>query len=79
MKFPDHHNFTDKEISNIKLKFDAVNSDKKVILTTEKDYVRLSEVIDAKYLEIKTNFIDHAQDFDKKVVNYIEENLKNVK
>ena len=66
-----HHHFSKKDISNIKSKFDAITSDDKIIVTTEKDYVRLNDELEVTYLEIKTRFIDHAQDFDKKVVNYI--------
>jgi tetraacyldisaccharide 4'-kinase len=71
-QFPDHHHFSKKDISNIKSKFDAITSDHKIIVTTEKDYVRLNDELEVAYLEIKTRFIEHAQDFDKKVVNYIK-------
>jgi tetraacyldisaccharide 4'-kinase len=79
LQFPDHHDFSKKDIAAIKSKFEAIESENKIIVTTEKDYVRLNGELDVKYLEIKTNFIEHAQDFDKKVVNYIESDLKSVK
>ncbi|MFT5777861.1 MAG: tetraacyldisaccharide 4'-kinase [Crocinitomicaceae bacterium] len=43
MAFPDHHNFTSKDIMIIHEKFDTFASRDKVIITTEKDYMRLRE------------------------------------
>lgn len=40
-KFPDHHNFTAKDIKSIKEKFDMFAGGKSIIVTTEKDYLRL--------------------------------------
>lgn len=40
--FPDHHDFTRDDIKNIKEKFVNLKGERKIILTTEKDAVRLS-------------------------------------
>ena len=77
LKYPDHHDFSDKEIDKIKSVFNKISSKKKVTLTTEKDFVRLENQLDAKYLEIKTKFINHGQDFDKKIINYVEQSSRN--
>ena len=77
LKYPDHHDFSEKEISKINTVFNKITSDKKIILTTEKDFVRLENQLDAKYLEIKTKFINHGQDFDKKIINYVEQSSRN--
>jgi tetraacyldisaccharide 4'-kinase len=77
LKYPDHHDFSDKEIKNIKSIFNKISSKKKIILTTEKDFVRLENQLDVKYLEIKTVFINHGQDFDKKIINYVEQSSGN--
>ena len=45
MKFPDHHNYTIGDIERIHQIFDTFASESKVIITTEKDYMRLSEMI----------------------------------
>ena len=42
LKYSDHHNFTSKEIDTIIAKYNAIPSEKKILLTTEKDYRRLS-------------------------------------
>lgn len=39
--FPDHHNFTRKDIEDIKKKFDDMPGMHKIMITTEKDAVRL--------------------------------------
>ena len=41
MEYEDHHPFTAYDLSQIKQKFDQMDSEKKLILTTEKDAVRL--------------------------------------
>ena len=77
LKYPDHHDFSDKEIDKIKSVFNKIPAKKKLTLTTEKDFVRLENQLDAKYLEIKTKFINHGQDFDKKITNYVEQSSRN--
>lgn len=39
--FPDHHNFSRKDISLIKQRYETMNGRNKIIVTTEKDAVRL--------------------------------------
>ncbi len=43
ISFPDHHMFTEKDIDKIHEKFDTFDSDESIILTTEKDKVRLAK------------------------------------
>lgn len=40
--FPDHHNFTRRDIDTIAKRYDELRGDRKYIITTEKDAVRLS-------------------------------------
>ena len=52
MAFPDHHNFTLSDIKGIHEKFGTFEAKNKVIVTTEKDYMRLqqfNEVFFEKY------------------------------
>ncbi|WP_395056796.1 tetraacyldisaccharide 4'-kinase [Flavobacterium sp.] len=72
--YPDHHHFLEKDIIDIKEK--AKN---KIIITTEKDFVRLSEKLKSDnlfYLPIKSSFVNNEDDFDKKIINYVNKNLK---
>ena len=67
--FPDHHNFTEEEISRLEKL--ATNS---IIITTEKDFVRLKGKLPASklyYLPIKSTFIEGADNFNKSVVNFL--------
>ena len=41
LEYEDHHYFTEFDISNLKNEFDKMESDNKIILTTEKDAMRL--------------------------------------
>jgi len=41
LEYEDHHYFTNSDISNLKMTFDNMATDKKIILTTEKDAMRL--------------------------------------
>ncbi len=42
MKFSDHHYFSEEDLQKVQLKFDEIKSDHKIIITTEKDAMRLA-------------------------------------
>lgn len=79
LNFPDHHNFSNKDIELIKSKYENLKSLKKLILTTEKDFVRLSNDINSiYYLEIETTFLgNQKEDFDNLIINHIDQFSKN--
>ena len=79
LKYADHYHFTEKDIEKITTTFDVVKGDKKIILTTEKDYVRsfIDSELDVYYLPIETQFIDHQIDFNKIVTDYVEQGSRN--
>jgi len=59
-KYADHHNFTSKEIENLK--------ERELILTTEKDYVRLEPNLNKfaiYYLPIRTKILNNQDEFLK--------------
>ncbi|MFV8342212.1 tetraacyldisaccharide 4'-kinase [Flavobacterium sp. XS2P39] len=77
LTFPDHHNFTEKDI--LEIKNSAQNN---IIITTEKDYVRLKGSLPAEqlfYLPIKSSFVSGSEDFDKNSINYVERSTANRK
>ena len=43
IEYEDHHLFTSYEMAQLKIQFDAIESDNKIIVTTEKDAVRLEK------------------------------------
>ena len=76
LAFPDHHYFTDKDITTIK---DKAGSN--IIITTEKDYVRLKGAIPEEqlfYLPIQSRFIENKEDFDLSVLIYLENSINNL-
>ena len=71
--FSDHHHFTSAEILDLKQQFESMKSENKIMLTTEKDFVRLSDSIDELYyLEIETKFINKQNEFDSLITNYVK-------
>jgi len=71
IEFPDHHNFSKTDVDKIKNAFGAMHSEKKLILTTEKDFVRLKDNLQISCLKIKTKFINRQNDFDTIIKAYV--------
>lgn len=67
--YPDHHNFTANDIKEIKDK-----STKKLIVTTEKDFVRLKDVglKNLYYLPIKTSLLSNNENFENFVLKHVK-------
>lgn len=76
LKFRDHHNFTDSDIKNIIAEYKKLG-EYKLILTTEKDYVRLKTFDYLKeyiyYWPINV-IIDRKEEFDRCILDYISKN-----
>lgn len=69
LNFPDHHNFSESELQEIKKK-----ANNRIIVTTEKDYVRLKGSILSEqlyHLPIKSSFLSGSENFDKIILNYV--------
>ena len=69
MTFSDHHHFSESDILNIKSQ--AID---KIIVTTEKDFVRLNSEILRKqlyYMPIKSKLISKQDDFNQLVLSYV--------
>ncbi|MGO4818178.1 tetraacyldisaccharide 4'-kinase [Flavobacterium sp. W22_SRS_FP1] len=69
LTFADHHHFSEKDILNIKNR--SIN---KIIVTTEKDYVRLKGSVPSEqlfYLPIKSQFLGQSDTFNKTILNYV--------
>lgn len=79
--FPDHHDFTEEDFQRMEQQFDALTSENKLIVVTEKDAARLREhpqlPSDWKpylYLQpISIRFLAHGeQAFRELIINHIE-------
>jgi tetraacyldisaccharide 4'-kinase len=67
--YPDHHHFSNAEIVALKSQ-----AGEKIIVTTEKDFVRLEAEVLRKqlyYLPIKSRMISNATAFDQIILDYV--------
>jgi tetraacyldisaccharide 4'-kinase len=79
--YPDHHRFSLKNITKLADEFAAHPSQKKVIITTEKDAQRLGEQellplvkkLPFLVLPIGISFLHHGDEFDKMIIQYVSE------
>ncbi len=70
LTYPDHHHFSDTDIQYIKQQ-----AGDKMIVTTEKDYVRLKDsdlIENLYYLPIRTSFMVDSNEFDATVLDYLK-------
>jgi tetraacyldisaccharide 4'-kinase len=84
--YPDHHRFSLKNISKLADEFSACETQKKVIITTEKDAQRLVERellnlvqnLPIEVIPIGIQFLDNSQQqFDQLVTEYVREHRAN--
>jgi tetraacyldisaccharide 4'-kinase len=84
--YPDHHVFTEKDVSNIILAFKNLKGDEKILITTEKDaarfqkYSELPEDLKAHmfYIPIFIELLnDDEEKFNKQIITYVNENKRN--
>ena len=79
MPFADHHAFTARDVAEIRKTFDAIPGDRKVILTTEKDAVRLrplAEGLPVYVQPVEVRFHPSSEaDFDTLIESTVKENI----
>ena len=83
ISYSDHHIFSIEDLQEMKEKFDQINSKSKLILTTEKDAVRLVKYtqelnnIPLYVLPIKPKFLfDSERNFNELVLNHVAQFYK---
>lgn len=79
MVFPDHHHFTEADLMKIHAKFDTFTPENSIIVTTEKDFVRLESLLTApdkqKYpwhYQSITVKMDKQEQFNALINNYVD-------
>jgi len=82
--YNDHYIFTIDDLKDIQKKFAALNADHKIILTTEKDAVRLAKFEDQLknlpfyVIPIEMQFLfNEGNDFNNLIITFIRANKKN--
>ena len=89
LKFPDHHNFKEKDLKKIFAKFKAIKSPNKAVITTEKDALRLRAVEEfvsedfkahIYYIPISVRFISPPyEEFEEQMHHHIKTSTSNNK
>ncbi len=75
LTYSDHHDFSENDIQTIKKL-----TKNKIIITTEKDYVRLKDRLNSEslfYLPIKTALVSQGSMFDSTLLNYVGTSTRN--
>lgn len=83
VEFPDHHSFSGSDINKVLQNFAVIQNSNKIILTTEKDSIRLvnaetKSMIDeypVYYIPI-TIAIDDSENFNKQIIQYVTQNKR---
>ncbi len=80
LKYQDHKNYTEKHITEITKEFNSIKNENKIIITTEKDAVRLKPLITEEiseyfyFQEIEVNFLfDMQQKFEEEVLTKLSQ------
>ena len=82
IKFQDHHLYKLKDIQKILKQYNKDNSIKKIILTTEKDAVKIIEFkeyfknTNIYMIPIEITF-DRQEIFNKKILKYVRDHTRN--
>ncbi len=86
LNFADHHNYDISTIQEIENKFNSLEAENKILLTTEKDAVKLREIENIKtnikekmfYIEIEPEILNNKQEeFNKLIISYVRKNKTN--
>jgi tetraacyldisaccharide 4'-kinase len=85
LSFPDHHKFSEMDISKIEAALFNLALPEKFIITTEKDAIRLRELTNiaepfrssAYYIPIEVKFLNEDKDeFDNLILEYVRKNKR---
>jgi tetraacyldisaccharide 4'-kinase len=84
--FKDHYVFNENDLKNIMSKMDLITNPNKIIITTEKDLMRLTDfgpdtmasLHPLYYIPISTPFFEEDKDnFNEQILNYVRKNKTN--
>jgi len=80
--YADHHNYSNADLATIRERFDALEGGNKILVTTEKDAMRLmkpdlmemANKLPLYILPIEVDFKDKAQEFNETILTYVRSN-----
>lgn len=84
LEYADHVNYTKAKLNRITSLYESVDNDKKIIITTEKDAVKLRELKDVNktlinntfYLPIEVKILDNEVKFNEQIIDYVKKNKR---
>ncbi len=82
IRFKDHHEFTNEDADDIRKQFEEISSEHKIIITTEKDAMRLKKLnlkpawegIPLYVLPIEVDFKAKTEEFNAEIFKYLHSN-----
>ncbi len=85
LKFADHSEYTENRLKKIVKAYDLINNEKKIIITTEKDAIKLREISEIDkvltrstfYLPIEVKVIEKEEEFNEQIIQYVRKNTRN--
>jgi tetraacyldisaccharide 4'-kinase len=85
LKFADHSEYTESRLKKILKTYDSINNEKKIIITTEKDAIKIREISEIAevltrnmfYLPIEVKVIEKEEEFNEQIMQYVRKNKRN--
>jgi tetraacyldisaccharide 4'-kinase len=82
IQYSDHYQFTIQDITDIRAELDAIEGGNKIVVTTEKDAMRLrgsdlqdiANTLPLYVLPIEVDFKEKTQEFNETIINYVRTN-----
>ncbi|MFP4469434.1 MAG: tetraacyldisaccharide 4'-kinase [Bacteroidales bacterium] len=86
IRFGDHHKYSEKDLKKIRQKFESIFTKNKIIVTTEKDAMRLSYPqispiiadLPVFYIPIEVKMhLEYRKEYKEQILEYVRENSRN--
>lgn len=82
LKFPDHHEFSIKDLEDIENYYNSIESSNKILVTTEKDFMRLmnnpvwetAKRMNIYILPVEVTFKEKEEEFNQVILKYVRAN-----
>ena len=82
LPFPDHHEFSIKDLEDIERYYNSFEGGNKLLVTTEKDFMRLksnlvwniAQRMNIYILPIEVTFKDKEEEFNQVILKYVRAN-----
>lgn len=82
LPFPDHYEYEEKDLVNLEKYYDGVNGGNKILVTTEKDFMRLksgkvwqlAQRMNIYILPVEVSFKDKENEFNDLILKYVRTN-----